>query len=416
MNLKHIKNCRICGNPHLDKVLDLGMQFNQGNFILPNKPVPPFRKMPLEVLRCNTQKYENGCGLIQNSVVVPPEVLYMTYGYKSSISATMRAHLKSIVNRILEIKPEIENGLVCDVGANDSYFLSQYPENTKKIGIDPSDVAKNVKQDNLTMVNECFPSDKLDIYSGKIDCITAIACLYDIDNLDEFIGSIKQLLKKDGIAVFEVAYLLDVLDKLAFDERCFEHVSLFSLSTLERIFGHFRLKIFKAERTPTNGGSLLIFVCHDNQNFGTDKEKENLLALKFDEFEAQLDESGTYEDFEFRVINYGRELKETLEDLKRDGKTIALYACSTKINTVIQSFFLEEYFDYGIEKTEEKIGGSTMYGLSIIGEKEARERADENTVWFIGPYSLKTEILNREIEFRNKGGKFLIPLPQIEII
>ena len=78
MNLKHIKNCRICGNPHLDKVLDLGMQFNQGNFILPNKPVPPFRKMPLEVLRCNTQKYENGCGLIQNSVVVPPEVLYMT--------------------------------------------------------------------------------------------------------------------------------------------------------------------------------------------------------------------------------------------------------------------------------------------------------------------------------------------------
>ena len=416
MFLKWIKNCRLCGNPNLTEVIDLGDMPSQGFFHYKDKLAPPTRKIPTKIVRCDTQKWENGCGLVQNEVIVPPEILYSNYGYLSSISQTMIKHLKSLNSKICEIKGNLHGDIVCDIGCNDGCFLSAYDKEVIKIGIDPSDIAKSVKGD-IKIINKCFPAKELDEYKNSISVLTAFACFYDILDIKNALNKVESLLTKNGIFVIEVAYLPTVLDNLCYDGLVHEHISLFSLATLEYALDKAGLKAFRAEKTLTNSGSLLLFICKkDCEEFDNVENFNKLHNLRLEEFGDELDEEKTYENFREKVGQHARDLKMALTNLKNVGQTIGLDGCSTKINTLICANQLENFIDYGIERTNAKIGGKTTWRLTIIGEREAREKANKDTVWIIGPYHFVDEIIIREKEMISKGVKFLIPLPSIRII
>ena len=131
MNITHRQTCRICANPHLTEVIDLGNQYFQGSFIKEGVPPAPTRKTPNCIVRCDTSKNENACGLIQTKHSIPPSILYSNYWYQSGISATMKNHLKSIVDNAIQLT-KLSGGAVLDIASNDNTLLRNYSDNFQK--------------------------------------------------------------------------------------------------------------------------------------------------------------------------------------------------------------------------------------------------------------------------------------------
>lgn len=419
MNLKHIKTCRLCGNPNLKEIIDLGSQTIQGFFSYKDKPEPSKRKIPAKILRCDSSKFENSCGLVQNSIIIPPEILYSNYAYQSGISCTMINHLKSLNQKIQEIKGNLAGETVCDIGCNDGTFLSFYGQDVKKIGVDPSDIAKSVTGD-IKIISDCFPSQKLDKYiqtpDSKVSVFTAFACLYDMEDIVATLLSIERNLSKNGVFVFEVAYLPTVINHCGFDGMVHEHISLFSLFTLEYALKKVGLKAFKAEKTPTNSGSLLVFACkNDCEDFDSSENLEGLHQLRLEEFDAELDEEATYEKFRDKVYELARDLRTVLDKLKSAGKKIHILGASTKLNTILNYVNIgTDLIDCAAERDPRKWGGRLLSGIPMVSEEESRKTAD---VYLVGPYHFFSEILSREQDsILNKGIELLFPLPKTLLI
>ena len=408
MHVKKHQTCRICGNPHLTEVLDLGMQHIQGAFEHPNSPSPPRRKVRNRIVRCNTSKNENACGLVQADSSVSPEILYRNYWYQSGISQTMKNHLKSIVDDALEITG-FENGLVLDVASNDGTLLRSYPDSFEKVGIDPSNIAFDQK--DFRVINDVFPSMKLNL--EPYDIITSIACFYDVNEPEEFVREIKGYLAPDGIWILEVAYLKSILKNLAFDQILLEHCSHYHLAPLEYLINNCGLKIFRAKETDVNGGSIMCYVCHkDCVKYDKPKYQEELRTLRFNEFELELDEAKTYARFRDNVTDCLFKLRNEIKKIVESGKTIHLYGASTKVNVILEAAKIgPELVAFAAERSPEKFGAKTLSNIEILSE--ASSKALNPNVYLCSLIGFKKEVLEREKDFINSGGSFLFPLPSL---
>jgi hypothetical protein len=177
MHLVHRTSCRVCGSTALTKVIDLGEQYLQGSFVKPGKELPPMRRIPTILLRCDPMRDEKACGLLQMAHSVPPTILYSAYWYRSGTNRTMRDHLKSIADEAAAMV-EKRDARVLDIGCNDGTLLNSYPKSFARFGIDPSDVAQEAKGEN-TVVQDTFPSEQLDreTQGRPFDVVTSIAML-----------------------------------------------------------------------------------------------------------------------------------------------------------------------------------------------------------------------------------------------
>ncbi len=414
MNIRHRQTCRVCSNPNLVEVIDLGGQFLQGAFCKKGLPSPSLRKIPTKLVRCDTSKNENACGLVQMSVTTPPEILYSNYWYKSGVSNTMRKHLLSVVESCLSLVPNPSH--VIDLAANDGTLLSNYPNDIKKIAVDPSDIARSIKIQNCEVINDLFPNKYLSSKKIKFDIVTTIAMFYDIENPVEFVRKIKEILSPDGIWVFEVAYLPKTLKQTSYDTIVGEHISYFSLSSLEYIAKMAGLKIFRVEENDINGGTIRCYCCHEECFVFDQHENRNMInQMRQLEFDMELDTDKPYESFRSRVKVVSEELVSLLKRIKADGKTIHLYGASTKINTVLQYCGIDErVISYAAERSEEKFGAMTLgTNIPIISEKDSLAKSPD--YYLVGPWHFKNEILERESENIKNGIKYIFPLPKLEI-
>lgn len=416
MNLKHRQTCRICGNPNLTSVIDLGLIHSQGAFLKKGQENLFGRKIPNLIVRCDTSKSETACGLVQTKHSVPTDVLYSNYWYQSGISQTMKTHLSNIVSEALAITRK-GKGIVIDIASNDNTLLRNYSKKFKKIGIDPSDIASRQKDEDITVINEIFPTNKLDhILDGKkADIVTSIACYYDVEDPVLFAKEIKSVLKEEGVWIFEVAYLPLMIKNLAYDSIVCEHIVHYHLAPLEIMFKRLGLRIFKAVETTTNGGSVMCFVTHEN-NLAYDNadSKSKIFKLRLKEFEMALDEDSTYIEFGKEIAAHKEKLLTLLMEIKRENKTVHVYGASTKLNTILGYCGIgPELIEYAAERSPEKAGCSTLDGVKIISEKDSRDMKPD--YYLVGPYHFKNEITEREKEFLKNGGKLIFPLPAIEI-
>lgn len=410
--LKYRTTCRSCGHNHLENIIDLGYQPIQGSFVYPNKPKPPTRAIDASIVICNAKT--GGCGLVQNKVSISPEILYSNYGYRSSVSNTMRNHLNDIVKNILDYlkTKNITPRRVLDIGANDLYTLKQYSKNIERIGVDPSDIINQVEKDGIQTINDCYPTSKV---VGTFDIISSIACFYDVEDPTDFCRHIEKALTPNGVWVVEFAYLPEVYNKLAYDGMVHEHVCLYSVATLEHILKRTGLKIIKLEENDTNGGSLQAWIVkQDNYLLENENFKQEALKIKIREFQMALEDEETYIPFMERITKHKEELIKILKDLKQQGKRIHIYGMSTKLNTILSYCGIDtNLIDCAAERSPEKFGATTISGIPMISEEESRKNVD---VYLVGPYHFKKEILEREADTIKKGTKFLFPLPSIEII
>src|SRR5215469_3283784 len=174
MHVIHKQRCRVCGRPSFRPVSDLGAQYLQGSFVKPCHPQPPLRKLPTELLRCDVSKDEGACGLLQLAHSIPPEILYANYWYRSGTNQTMRDHLANLMSSVQSIiKPVHHHAL--DIGCNDGTGLSCISADFERWGVDPSDIAREIKPP-INVVNTIFPSPETRdrLASKKFDFVTSV--------------------------------------------------------------------------------------------------------------------------------------------------------------------------------------------------------------------------------------------------
>jgi len=417
VHLTYRKTCRICGSSALTGVIDLGEQFLQGSFIKPGKKAPPLRKIATKLLRCDPTVDGNACGLLQMEVSVPTQVLYSSYWYRSGTNQTMRDHLKGIAEEAAGFfrKPDCR---VLDIGCNDGTLLACYPNSFVKFGVDPSDIAQEISKD-VSVVQDTFPSHELDRLAGdkKFDIITSIAMFYDLEDPVAFVKGIKRALSEDGVWMFEMSYMPSMLQMNSYDTICHEHLEYYSLAVIEILLKKCDMKVFQVKYNDINGGSIRCYATHaGNFKYKSPEFAQSIKKIRQEEFDMELDTDKPYKDFQRRIDLHKKELYALLSGLKKAGKKIHVYGASTKGNTIMQWCGIDNsIIDCAADRNPDKHGAKTI-GTNIPIISEADSRAMKPDYYLVLPWHFRAEFLEREKAYLAQGGKFIFPLPNIEIV
>lgn len=418
MHLTHRKTCRACGSSALTPVIDLGPQHLQGSFVKPGKEDPPTRRIPTSLVRCNPERDERACGLLQMEYTVPPEVLYSAYWYRSGTNETMRSHLRGIARQIVPLLEGCPTPRMLDIGCNDGTLLACFPSTFLRFGIDPSDiVVENAAE--LTIVRDLFPSRELTrLTEGcPFDLITSIAMFYDLEDPIAFARAISDVLAPNGVWVFEMSYMPSMLEMTSYDTICHEHLEYYSLATVEFILRRSGLRVFNAELNPINGGSIRCFATHEeNLGFRRQEFRVNIASLRQHEFDLELDTDLPYKHFQDRVNVHRESLNSLLRKLKKDNKRIHVYGASTKGNTILQWCGIDHrIIEVAAERNPDKYGAHTLgTDIPIVSEEESR--AMNPDYYLVLPWHFREEFLSREREMLQRGVGLVFPLPAVEIV
>ena len=408
MHLIYRKTCRVCGSEALTEVFDLGEQYLQGSFVKPGKETPPTRKIQTALVRCDPTRDEKACGLLQLSKTLPPEILYSAYWYRSGTNQTMRDHLSGIAKEAAALchNPDAR---VLDIGCNDGTLLKGYPARFTKIGIDPSDVAREVSPD-IKVVQDLFPSEELSRVAGG----------HPFDIIEDpvaFVREIKRELAPEGLWVFEMSYMPSMLRTGSYDTICHEHLEYYSLAVIENILKRADMKLVRAQLNDVNGGSIRCYATH-LKNFAYDsrENREYLAQMRRDEFDLELDTDKPYREFEYRMNIHRSELMTLLRRLASEGKTIHIYGASTKGNTILQFCGIDRSIvECAAERNPDKFGAHTLgTNIPIVSEEESRSRKPD--YYLVLPWHFREEFLARERGMLEAGCGMIFPLPKVEIV
>ena len=297
-------------------------------------------------------------------------------------------------------------------------MLGFYPASFTKFGVDPSDVAQEIKPP-VNVIQDIFPSEELisRLDTRTFDIITSIAMYYDLEDPIAFTHGIKQILSPEGIWVFEMSYMPTMLKMTSYDTICHEHIEYYSLAVIEYILRQAGMKVVNVSHNDINGGSLRCQATHiNNFTYKRDDFQQNIKAMRQEEFDLELDTDKPYRHFQDRINVHKEELNSLLRKLKKEGKRIHIYGASTKGNTILQWCGIDHrIIDCAAERNPDKYGAMTLgTDIPIVSEEESR--AMNPDYYLVLPWHFKEEFLERERETLERGIGLIFPLPTIEII
>jgi NDP-4-keto-2,6-dideoxyhexose 3-C-methyltransferase len=400
-------------------MLDLGDQCIAGAFADPGGTDPVKRAIPLELVRCDMTADQDACGLIQTRHTVPGSILYRSYWYRSGVNRTMTQNLHEIAQEAEALVGLEAGDLVVDIGCNDGTLLDGYrSEQLKQLGFDPSDVARYAIEKGYDVVRDFFSGRRLaERYPDqKAKVITSIAMFYDLEDPGAFARDVAARLAEDGVWVMELHYLPMMLERNAFDAIVHEHLEYYSLAVLERLFAAAGLEAIAACVNDVNGGSIRLMIGHRGRRDPLPEHRQALQDLRLHEFEMALDASAPYERFAAGSEAVRDDLAKLCRQLKAEGKTIHVYGASTKGNTILQYAELDHtVISHAADRNEDKWGSRTIRTeIPIISEEESR--AMEPDYYLILPWHFLDEFLEREAAFFERGGHFIVPLPEVRVV
>lgn len=415
---KRITQCRICGNKNLVSLLNLGEQALTG--IFPKSPEDIITTGPLELVKCHpVNLYDKVCHLVQlNHSYDSSEMYGLNYGYRSGLNQSMVRHLRDIVSYAVSLVNPAEGNLIVDIGSNDSTLLQGYPtdRNLQFYGIDPTGKKfSKYYPDYIKLVPDFFSAEALKKAAPgkKAKIITSIAMFYDLEAPTQFVKEIMDSLADDGIWIFEQSYLPLMLSTNAYDTICHEHLEYYGLGQIKWLMDHVGFKIIDVELNDINGGSFRVTVAKENSAYAVSESVNNITNK---EAKLELTTLKPYEEFYQNIISHRDELRELIDRLTASGKKVFGYGASTKGNVILQYCgFTGKEIPYIAEVNEDKFGHCTPHThIPIISEKEALEKKPD--YYLVLPWHFRKGILEKEKKFRENGGKFIFPLPTIEIV
>jgi hypothetical protein len=419
-NIKLLKECKVCGNSNLTRVLSLQEQYLSPTFVKSNEnnKLADIRS-PLTLVLCDKTKNKNNCGLLQLLEITEPDLLYKEYFYRSATNDTMRSDLNNLVNQTLEIAQPNKDDVIVDIGSNDCTLLNFYKNKFNLIGFEPAQNIKYIDEGNsISIINNYFNSEEFKKkFKTKAKIITSCAMFYDLENPRQFVKDIEEILDDDGVWCCQISYLASMIKYNNFYDICHEHLSYYSLETFECLINQFNLKCFYAETNEVNGGSIRLYICKKNSTkFNESKLLNKLASIKIEEQKFKLDEPQTFIDFEKKISDLKNKTLKFVNDILNSNKKILALGASTKGNIILQHFGLtKEKIPFISERNPDKVGLKCLGSdIELISEEKARDINPE--AFIVLPWNFKKEVVKREKNYLENGGKLMFVMPYPHVI
>jgi len=403
--------CLVCESTKVELFLDLGVTALANKFLAAEELGQLEPTYPLRVGRCRD------CTHVQLMEHVPPAEMFTEYLYMSSASDTLRAHLDGLSEVVVRRGRLGSSDLVIDIGCNDGTLLTAFSRRgVKTLGVDPAkNLAALAKDDGVARYIGFFSSKSaqeiVDRW-GRASAMTATNTFPHIPALRDFVAGIKTALAPEGVFVIEAHYLLDLLNQVAFDTVYHEHVSYWALGPMLRLFRETGLEVVDVARLPIHHGQLRVFV----QHVGRAPVQPSVERILLQERAAGLEQFDTYQTFAARVQELKVSLGRTLRDLRAGGARIAGYGAPAKGNTLLSFLDLgSDLIEYIVDKSPLKQGRYTP-GTHIPVVPPQRLLDDQPDYVVLLAWNFADEILKQQAEYLHRGGKFILPVPQVRII
>ena len=404
-------SCRFCDTQLTHSFCDLGMSPMSNSFVTSERlnAMEPF--YPLHAFVC-----EN-CFLVQLDEFESPEKIFSDYVYFSSYSESWLEHCKAYTELMTERLGLDADSQVIEIASNDGYLLQYFAKRgIPVLGVEPAaNVAAAAIDKGIATLVKFFgveTATEMRDAGQQASLLLGNNVLAHVPDINDFVAGMKILLLPDGVITMEFPHLAKLIEFNQFDTIYHEHFSYLSLLSVEKIFKANGLQIFDVDELPTHGGSLRIYARHDSDEAVT----ENIIALRQAEQDAGLDSLSTYAAFRDRVEATKRRLLEFLITAKSEGKRVAAYGAPAKGNTLLNYCGIrQDFIDFTVDRSLAK-QGQYLPGTHI--PVFAPEKIDESRPDYvlILPWNIRDEIIGKMGHIRDWGGKFVVPIPSVEVI
>jgi len=403
-------SCRSCSRPDLTTILSFG-KTPLANALLTREQLDEIEPTyELDLVFCPS------CSLVQITETVPPEELFREYFYLSSFSETLLSHSEENVQQLIESRNLNSNSLVIEIASNDGYLLQYYKRaGVPILGIEPArNIAEKAERSGIPTLCEFFDAElaqKLVADGTRAAVIHANNVLAHVADLNGFVRGLSLLLKDTGVAVIEVPYVKDMIDRHEFDTIYHEHLCYFSLTALNHLFRRHNLIIENVKHLSIHGGTLRIYARKQN-GIEMPAVVDDMLTQ-----EAKwVGNRDFYRGFGAKIEGLRSELLTMLSKLKAEGKRIAVYGASAKGSTLMNYFGIgRTQLDFVVDRNTIKQGHYTPGTHLPIYSPAALLKEKPDYVLLL-TWNFADEILHQQAEYRNQGGRFIIPIPELRIV
>lgn len=404
--------CFACGGSKLTPYLDLGMSAFANSYISPRDVKKKEMRAPLVVSYCHS------CHLVQLKHVVDRATLFSSYAYFSSTSPQLLDHFEGYANEIMRRFPAQAHQLVVEIASNDGILLKPLQKKGARVlGIDPArNIARQANAEGITTIPDFFSSTaarKIRKKHGPAGVVIANNVLAHTDILRDIVAGVNELLADDGVFVFEVQYVKDLLDHNEFDNTYHEHTCYFSLHPLVRLLKDNGMRVFDVKHVDTQGGSIRVFATKNESKWKTSPRVSTMLRS---EKRAGLTKFSTYRKFATRPPHVAKKLHALLSDLASKGCVVAGYGAPAKGNTLLQYAGIDErLMTYIIDNAPSKQGFLAPGSHIPIFAPDRLHTVRPDYVVILA-WNYAQSILKREKALKKSGVRFIIPIPTPRIV
>ncbi len=403
--------CRSCDAPLVHTFVDLGTSPLCQRHVTPAKFDHAEPTWPLHVYVCDR------CWLVQLPAYVNREDVFdAEYAYFSSYSDSWLAHCARYVDQMTDQLKLNAQSKVVELASNDGYLLQFFvKKGVPVLGIEPTaNTAEAAKKKGVPSLVKFFgrQTAREVAAEGKADLILGNNVLAHVPDINDFVDGIAILLKENGTVTIEFPHLVELMKHNQFDTIYHEHFSYLGFGAVERVFARHGMTLFDVEQLPTHGGSIRIYAKH---NADPRPVSPRVKAMKQLEAEFGLERLGTYASFAERVRETKRKLLSFLIDAKRAGKRIVGYGAPGKGNTLLNYCGIRtDFLDYTVDRSPHK-QGNYLPGSRIPIYSPEKIFEDKPDYVLILPWNLRNEISEQMKQIRSWGGKFVVPIPGVEV-
>jgi nucleoside-diphosphate-sugar epimerase/SAM-dependent methyltransferase len=402
-------DCHSCGTHGLLPVLDLG-KMPKSDGLVADAAVGREQRYPLQLGYCPS------CALVQLLETPPAEDMFGAgYLYFSSYSQDLLEHSRANASELVERLDLDDRSLVVELASNDGYMLRNFAErNIPVLGIDPAprqgEVARRSGIETLTAFFSRDLALKLRDERRRADLIIANNVVAHVADTNDFVAGIRALLKDDGLAVVEFPYVRDLIDKCEFDTIYHEHLCYFSVTSADALFRRHGLYINDVRRIPIHGGSLRLFLRP------IEARQASVLSLLYEEKTLGVDSYAYYETFAGRVRDFRSAARKLIGDIKASGKRIAAYGAAAK-GTIMLNYlgFNGSTLEYVVDKNVHK-QGMHIPGVGLRIHDPGRLIEDRPDYLMILPWNFRDEIIRQQTGYHDAGGRFIVPIPNLDVV
>jgi len=410
-SVSHRDTCRLCDSSKLELVLPLEATPVADDYVTKEHLDKPQEVVSLDLYMCNQ------CGNVQLVDVIHPDILFGDYMYVTQSSPSLVEYFKQYANDVLEKYKHSKEDLIIDIGSNDGTFLRYFKDaGLRVLGIEPaSQIANLAIKSGIETHSSYFTLElalELKKEHGSATFVTANNVFAHADNLGGILDGIRNLLKPNGFFIFEVSYLADIIEKNLFDTIYHEHLCYHSVKAFQFFFQHHGMELVDVERISSKGGSLHGTAQIKGPHNNISSSVQELITL---EDNLKLDHPETFKKFSNRIYSLKDQLYDFLDEVEKQGKTIAGYGASATVTTLIYQFGLGEKLSYLVDDNPRKFNTfSPGHHLPVFPSDLLYEKKPDYVVILAWNYS--DPIIKRHQKFIDEGGHFIIPVPTIKMV